>query len=121
MSRVGEVSVRPWGRYEVVAESRGWLVKRLTVSPGSRLSLQAHAHRAETWVCTAGTGIAHWGDSPDTMTSTRLVPGAVTQISAGWVRRLECDGDVALEIVEVQLGVCREDDTLRIQDDYDRA
>ena len=35
---------RPWGFYEVLSEADSHKVKRLTVSPGERLSYQRHAH-----------------------------------------------------------------------------
>jgi mannose-1-phosphate guanylyltransferase/mannose-6-phosphate isomerase len=40
---------RPWGAYEGVALGTRFQVKRITVRPGSKLSLQKHYHRAEHW------------------------------------------------------------------------
>ena len=42
-----EIGERPWGKYEVLVEDAGYKVKRITVIPGGRLSLQSHAYRAE--------------------------------------------------------------------------
>ena len=43
----GEICERPWGIYEVLTEEEGYKVKRITVVPGGRLSLQSHKHRAD--------------------------------------------------------------------------
>ncbi|MFP3386443.1 mannose-1-phosphate guanylyltransferase/mannose-6-phosphate isomerase, partial [Tritonibacter sp. SIMBA_163] len=45
---------RPWGSYQGIDRGHYYQVKRLTVSPGSRLSLQRPRHRAEHWVVVAG-------------------------------------------------------------------
>ena len=42
-----EIGERPWGRYEVILEDSGYKVKRITVEPGGKLSLQSHEHRSE--------------------------------------------------------------------------
>src|SRR3546814_5826108 len=46
---------RPWGFYETVALGERFQVKRISVKPGEKLSLQMHFHRAEQW----GNGREH--------------------------------------------------------------
>jgi len=46
---------RPWGHYQNLEEGEGFLVKRIVVDPGAKLSLQYHQHRAEHWIVVAGT------------------------------------------------------------------
>ena len=41
---------RPWGSYEGIDLGERFQVKRITVNPGGKLSLQMHHHRAEHWV-----------------------------------------------------------------------
>ena len=41
---------RPWGCYEGIDAGERFQVKRITVDPGEKLSLQMHHHRAEHWV-----------------------------------------------------------------------
>ena len=62
---------RPWGSWHILDEADGFKVKRLVVSPGSRLSLQMHEHRAEHWVVVAGTATCTVGDE--------TVSGAITR------------------------------------------
>ena len=45
---------RPWGSYDTVETGDGFQIKRITVNPGSRLSLQSHQHRAEHWIGVSG-------------------------------------------------------------------
>ena len=42
-----ERCTRPWGWYETLTEGEGYLVKRLWLDPGQRLSLQRHQHRPQ--------------------------------------------------------------------------
>ncbi len=53
---------RPWGYYEGVAEGDRFQVKRISVKPGEKLSLQMHHHRAEHWVVVEGTARVTNGD-----------------------------------------------------------
>ena len=54
---------RPWGWYQIVDKGDHFLVKRITVNPGARLSLQLHRHRAEHWVVVKGTAKVTIGDA----------------------------------------------------------
>ncbi len=45
------------GTWEVLAVGADFLVKKIVVKPHSRLSLQRHQHRAETWTVVAGRGL----------------------------------------------------------------
>jgi mannose-6-phosphate isomerase-like protein (cupin superfamily) len=37
---------RPWGAFQILDEGPGFKVKRITVNPGGRLSLQSHSSAA---------------------------------------------------------------------------
>ena len=45
---------RPWGNFEVIDIGSNFKVKRITVMPGKRLSLQSHKHRKEHWIVENG-------------------------------------------------------------------
>ncbi len=53
---------RPWGHYRSVDAGDRFQVKRITVKPGAKLSLQKHYHRAEHWVVVHGTAIVQRGE-----------------------------------------------------------
>ena len=45
---------KPWGHYEIFISSPNYLVKKLTIKPKHRLSLQYHNFRTEHWVIVEG-------------------------------------------------------------------
>ena len=46
---------RPWGKYDSIDKGDRYQVKRITVKPGAKLSVQMHHHRAEHWVVVSGS------------------------------------------------------------------
>jgi len=109
-------SARPWGAYKILCEEERFKIKRITVTPGKRLSLQYHHHRSEHWVVVKGTALVtidgqekfvHDGESV-------FIPQNVPH-------RLENPGKINLEIVEIQGGsYLGEDDIVRLDDDFSR-
>jgi mannose-1-phosphate guanylyltransferase/mannose-6-phosphate isomerase len=107
---------RPWGSYTVLEEGPGFKVKRVTVSPGGRLSLQLHHKRSEHWVVIAGTARVTRGEEV-----VDLQVGQSTAIPVETQHRLENPGTETLHIIEVQNGhYLGEDDIVRFKDDYGR-
>jgi mannose-6-phosphate isomerase-like protein (cupin superfamily) len=106
---------RPWGWFEPLGGGAGYLVKRLCIRAGQRISLQRHHHRSEHWVVVSGNGTLLC----DTQ-SSEATPGTTILIPCGALHRASA-GDQDLLIVEVQRGeLLREDDIERIADDYQR-
>ena len=107
---------RPWGNYETIDCSHRYQVKRITVKPGAKLSLQKHYHRAEHWTVVSGTGLVTKGDR-----EILLQENESTHIPLGTVHRLENPGTIPLELIEVQSGsYLGEDDIVRLDDVYGR-
>lgn len=110
------LETRPWGSFETVLQGDGYLVKRLTINPGKRFSLQRHHHRAETWVVVGGTGLITCG----AQTFSVGVADVVT-IPLGAVHRAACTSEGPLVMIEVQLGTTLEEsDIERLEDDFGR-
>jgi len=108
---------RPWGSYTVLEEGPGFKVKRVTVNPGGRLSLQLHRQRSEHWVVIAGTARVTRGEE-----IFDLQVGQSTAIPMKTQHRLENPGKEIVHIIEVQNGpYLGEDDIVRFKDDYGRA
>ncbi|MFO0733473.1 MAG: mannose-1-phosphate guanylyltransferase/mannose-6-phosphate isomerase [Nitrospiraceae bacterium] len=108
---------RPWGSYTVLEESAGYKVKRVTVKPGGRLSLQMHHKRSEHWVVISGLARVTRGEEV-----FDLSVGQSTAIPVRTPHRLENPGKDTLHIIEVQNGpYLGEDDIVRFQDDYGRT
>ena len=107
---------RPWGKYDSIDSSERYRVKRITVKPGAKLSVQMHHHRAEHWVVVSGTARVTNGDK-----TFLLLENESTYIPAGVVHALENPGKVKLELIEVQSGsYLGEDDIVRFEDRYGR-
>lgn len=107
---------RPWGSYTSLETGPGYQVKRINVSPGSRLSLQSHNRRAENWVVIRGEALVTVDERQFT-----LQAGERAFIPTGARHRLENQGEEELALIEVQTGdYLGEDDIVRYEDDYGR-
>jgi mannose-1-phosphate guanylyltransferase/mannose-6-phosphate isomerase len=110
------IGYRPWGKYEIVVDQPSYKVKKITVNPNSKLSLQSHKRRSEHWVVVKGEASVVNGEE-----SLELKEGESTFIPIGHRHRLENKKDENLEIVEVQSGdYLEEDDIIRYDDKYNR-
>lgn len=111
------IGYRPWGKYEVLVDEDNHKVKKITVYPGAKLSLQSHNKRAEHWVVVKGTAEIVHGE--DLLT---LEENESTFIPVGTKHRLGNPGKTDLEIIEVQTGnYLEEDDIVRYEDVYQRS
>ena len=121
---------RPWGWFEILAAGDGYLVKRLCVHAGQRISLQRHHHRSEHWVVVAGQG--------ELECEGKLIaagPGTSLEVPCTATHRCSA-GAIDLIIVEVQRSALiseasierseadierSEADIERLADDYGRS
>lgn len=107
---------RPWGASEDIDVSERFLVRRLTVKPKAKLSLQKHFNRAEHWVVVRGTALVTRGKE-----QFLLKEDQSAYIPLGTEHRLENPGKIPLELVEIQSGsYLAEDDVVRLDDVYGR-
>jgi mannose-1-phosphate guanylyltransferase/mannose-6-phosphate isomerase len=108
---------RPWGYYMSIHEGDRFQVKRITVNPGAKLSLQKHFHRAEHWVVVNGTAIVTRDNEEILLRENESI-----FVPLGCMHRLENPGKVPLNLIEVQSGpYLGEDDIVRTDDIYHRA
>ena len=109
---------RPWGAFEVLSSGPGFQVKRITVNPMQRLSLQWHRHRDELWVVARGAARVRVGDTVQT-----LGRGQTMSVPRTMFHRIENISRIEpLEIIETQTGdYLGEDDIVRVEDDYGRV
>jgi len=106
---------RPWGSFTVLLDEKDVKVKKIVVKPNGKLSLQLHKHRKELWKIVSGSGRVQKGSEVfDVSTGDTVV------IDKYDVHRVQCDGLIDLVIIEIQTGICKEDDIIRIEDEYNR-
>jgi mannose-1-phosphate guanylyltransferase/mannose-6-phosphate isomerase len=107
---------RPWGSYDSLDYGQRFQVKRLTIKPGAKLSLQLHHHRAEHWVVVSGTAKITCGEKVFLLEENQS-----TYIPVGVRHCIENPGRIPLHIIEVQSGsYLGEDDIVRFEDRYGR-
>ena len=107
---------RPWGKYDSLDNGPRYQVKRITVKPGGKLSVQKHHHRSEHWVVVSGSANVTKGE--DTIL---LCENESIYLPVGVVHALENPGKINLELIEVQTGsYLGEDDIIRLSDVYGR-
>lgn len=108
---------RPWGHYETLTLGDRFQVKRIVVTPGQKLSLQKHHHRAEHWVVVAGTAVVERDGERQLLRENESI-----YLPLGCTHRLENPGLIPLTLIEVQSGsYLGEDDIVRFEDIYSRT
>lgn len=113
----GKIVYRPWGSYETIDMGECYQVKRITVKPKAKLSLQKHHYRAEHWVVVSGIATVIKGSD-----KFMLCTNESTYIPLGTVHSLHNNEDIDLELIEVQSGsYLGEDDIIRFEDIYGRV
>lgn len=107
---------RPWGSFTLLERGERYKIKRITVYPGEKLSLQMHHHRSEHWIVVRGTAKVSIGDKEFYVHENESV-----YVPKSTVHRLENPGKIPLELIEVQVGeYVEEDDIKRLEDIYGR-
>jgi mannose-6-phosphate isomerase len=108
---------KPWG-YELhwVREDAPYIGKLLHINAGTRLSLQVHDEKQESWFIVSGRAVAIWENSKGEIVETELLPGAGYSTRVGQKHRLKgiTDADI-LEVSTPERGT-----TWRLHDDYAR-
>ena len=106
---------RPWGHVTVLASWPSKITVRvLTINPHSRISLQKHKMRDEEWLCVSGRARVQ----VDSRTYD-VKAGDKAFIPRTHLHRV--GSDAGAEILEVAYGTFKDDDIVRLEDDYGRA
>ena len=108
---------KPWG-YELhwTPADKPYMGKILHINAGSRLSLQAHDQKQESWMILNGKAKVIWENAQRELSETELVPGQGYSCALGQRHRLagitDCD---ILEVSTPEIGT-----TWRLDDDFSR-
>jgi mannose-1-phosphate guanylyltransferase/mannose-6-phosphate isomerase len=103
---------RPRGSFTVLEKGDGYKIKRISLKPGAKLSLQLHKRRSEHWVVISGLAKVTIEDE------TFLVhTNQSTYIPINTKHRLENPEKAPLQIIEVQNGDYVEEDDIERFDD----
>lgn len=108
---------KPWGKYEVLYDTKYRLIKILTVNPGQILSEQSHEYRAEHWFVLSGSADVELEGEAFTLEETQSI-----NVPVKGRHRLINSRAEPLRVLEVQYGtIIDEDDIVRYKDRYGRA
>jgi len=111
-----EKETRPWGEYVVIDQGDCFKVKRITVYPGGKLSIQYHNYRSEHWTVVSGIGSVKVGNRSKIISSNESI-----YIDKKEIHSIENSHDKELVFIEVQHGkILEENDIVRISDIYGR-
>ena len=109
---------RNWGYYRNLYNGNGFRVKELVINPHSKLSMQKHEHRSETWNLVSGTAklyISNRQMPVDPAIHTLQVQNPIDIPKGVWHRGVN-DSDDPAHIVEIWKGpneLLSEDDIRR--------
>ena len=108
---------RPWGSFTVLDEGEGFKVKRISVNPGHKLSLQYHHHRSEHWTVVQGEASVTLGEDIKQLKINESIYIPLKEKHA-----LANEGEELMQLIEVQVGdYLGEDDIVRLEDRYGRV
>tara|TARA_X000000368_G_C23023838_1_gene709263 strand:+ start:225 stop:1004 length:780 start_codon:yes stop_codon:yes gene_type:complete len=114
---LGNVEERPWGNYHIIAKNEGYQIKEIVVFQNSKLSLQKHKNRSEFWQIVKGQSRIIVDEKEHFLKEKEQI-----FIPKNSIHRIENIGEGELIFIEIQLGESlKEDDIIRLEDDYGRA
>ena len=103
---------KPWGSEEWLVEGKKYALKFLNVTKGSRLSLQYHKIKEESWYILKGKIKVRYNDDEFIMKEKEIL-----HLPTGTVHRIEAIEDsTILEVSTPELW-----DVVRVEDDYKRS
>ncbi|OGF59936.1 MAG: hypothetical protein A2Y62_07735 [Candidatus Fischerbacteria bacterium RBG_13_37_8] len=107
---------RPWGNWRIIEEHAHYKIKAITVAPHQRLSLQLHHKRCEHWIVVQGKALITKDNKEILLKTYEHI-----DIPSETPHRITNNTDESVVIIEIQYGVCDENDIIRIEDDYGRS
>jgi mannose-6-phosphate isomerase-like protein (cupin superfamily) len=113
---VSERIEKPWGHEEILEKTDKYVVKKLFVKPGRKLSYQYHENKLETMFLLSGDAILILDGIRYVMypwESITIWPGIKHRIDSVESNR---EGACILEVSTTEL-----DDVVRLEDDYGRT
>ena len=114
---LGNVEKRPWGNYHIIAKNTGYQIKEIKVLQNSKLSLQKHKSRSEFWQIVKGKSKIIIEENEYFLKEKEHI-----YIPKNTLHRIENIGNEELIFIEIQLGQnLKEDDIIRLEDDYGRV
>ena len=107
---------KPWGTYQILEEGTHYIVKKIIVDSGGKLSLQSHQHRSEHWIIAEGEAVVTINDEIKILKENKTI-----FIPRKSKHRLANESAKKLIIIELWYGdILDENDIERFEDIYER-
>ena len=107
---------KPWGSYQIIEKGDKYLIKRIIVMPGGKLSLQRHQYRSEHWVIVQGEAEVTINNDIKVLSSNENI-----FIPLQAKHRLANNSSEDLILIEIWYGDnLNEEDIFRYEDIYNR-
>ena len=110
---------KPWGYEEIIAHTDKYVMKKLFIEAGHRLSKQFHVKKDETIYVSKGVLYLDLSDDPGESNILKLGEGKSWRIKPNTVHRFVAPKSESVELFEVSTPEL--DDIVRLSDDYGRA
>jgi len=107
---------KPWGHEELIIKTDQYAVKKITIDPGHRMSLQYHEKKEETVYVISGCLIV-W-KSAEFLDHVTLEPGNVYHVKPKQVHRFGSPDGMTTVVIECS--TTELEDVVRLADDYSR-
>lgn len=106
-----KVSFREWGMHQVLAMTKNYKVKKVTIYPGMSMKMHCHEHRSESWTVVDGIASIQIGD-----VIKEYCKGATVSVPVGVPHKVSNHGSEDVVIIETGIGeIMSETDFLRIE------
>jgi|TARA_R110002012_G_scaffold291773_1_gene486427 mannose-6-phosphate isomerase len=110
---------KPWGHEEIIVHTNKYVMKKLFIKAGQRLSKQFHVEKDETVYVSKGLLLLDLSYGEGETNIIKLKEGNSWRITPRTVHRFTAPEDQAVELFEVSTPEL--DDVVRLSDDYGRA
>ena len=115
MEKVETVS-KPWGKEELLVVTNQYVMKKIHIRAGHRLSLQYHKNKEETIHVISGILVNWHSESEDDYTILNV--GDTFHCPPNTVHRF--GADLTQDVVLIECSTTELDDVVRLADDYNR-
>ena len=109
---------KPWGHEEIIVHTDKYVMKKLFIKAGHRLSKQFHIKKDETIYVSKGLLLLDLSDAPGDCNILKLDEGKSWRIMPKTIHRFTAPDDQSVELFEVSTPEL--DDVVRLSDDYGR-
>tara|TARA_R100000908_G_scaffold52924_1_gene28262 strand:- start:1242 stop:1604 length:363 start_codon:yes stop_codon:yes gene_type:complete len=109
---------KPWGHEEIVVHTDKYVMKKLFIEAGQRLSRQFHVEKDETIYVSKGLLLLDLSENDSESNILKLSEGDSWRIMPKTIHRFTAPEDQSVELFEVSTPELH--DVIRLHDDYGR-